>query len=168
MGLSYVLEVPADTRVWLEDPGWIPPPKSGRGSRSSGKFDPLSLQELGQKARALPKAAWEEISVAEGAQGPRTYQYARERVRESHDDPPCGIVWAVYRENLDGTEPRYFLSEAPDAPLVTLAKVSAYRWPIETEIQTNKSHVGLDHSKVRSYSGWRRHLTRGWRARFSA
>ena len=35
---------------------------------------------------------------------------------------PGEVLWAVYRQNLDGSEPRYYLSNAPpDAALETLA-----------------------------------------------
>ena len=52
---------------------------------------------------------------------------------------------AVYRRNLDGSEPRYYLSNAPeDTPLETLAYEGGSRWRIETEFETEKSDVGLD------------------------
>ena len=62
---------------------------------------------------------------------------------------PGEIHWAVYRRNRDGSEPRYYLSNAPeDTPLETLAYVGGSRWRIETEFETEKSVVGL------AYLGW--------------
>ena len=52
---------------------------------------------------------------------------------------PGEIHWAVYRRNRDGSEPRYYLSNAPeDTPLETLAYVGGSRWRIETEFETEK------------------------------
>ena len=54
-------------------------------------------------------------------------------------------AWAVYRRNLDGSEPRYYLSNAPeDTMLETLAYVGGSRWRIESEFETEKGDVGLD------------------------
>jgi hypothetical protein len=66
------------------------------------------------------------------------------------------------RRNLDGSEPRYYLSNASaDTPLLTLAQVAAARWVIETEIQTAKGETGLDEYEVRSWPGWHHHITLG-------
>ncbi len=67
--------------------------------------------------------------------------------------------WAVYRRNLDGSEPRYYLSNAPeDTPLETLAYVGGSRWRIETEFETEKSDVGLDEYEARTWAGWHHHV----------
>jgi hypothetical protein len=108
----------------------------------------------------LPEAAWEAITVAEGAQGPRTYLFACERRRESREGEPGEEVGVVYRRNLDGSEARYyFTNTASDTPLEEQAWVAAARWPIETEIECNKSQVGLDEYEVRSWQGWNHHIT---------
>ncbi len=98
--------------------------------------------------------------MAEGAQGPRTYQFAALRVWESRDGLPGRACWLLLRRNLDGSEARYYLSNAPeDTPLLTLAQVAAARWTIETEFETAKGETGLDEYEVRSWAGWHHHLT---------
>ena len=68
-------------------------------------------------------------------------------------------AWAVYRRNLDGSEPRYSLSNAAeDTMLETLACVGGSRWLIETEFQTEKGDVGLDEYETRSWAGWHHHF----------
>ena len=70
------------------------------------------------------------------------------------------MLWAVYRQNLDGSQPRYYFSNAPeDTPLETLARVGGSRWPIETEFETEKSDVGLDEYETRTWAGWHHHIT---------
>ena len=97
--------------------------------------------------------------VAEGSQGPRSYRFSAQRVRPTSRRKPGEIHWAIYRRNLDGSEPRYYLSNAPeDTPLETLAYVGGSRWRIETEFETEKSDVGLDEYETRTWAGWHHHV----------
>ena len=112
-----------------------------------------------QRSDELPEEAWREITVAEGSQGPRSYLFSAQRVRPTSRRKPGEIHWAVYRRNLDGSEPRYYLSNAPeDTPLETLAYVGGSRWRIETEFETEKSDVGLDEYETRTWAGWHHHV----------
>ena len=107
----------------------------------------------------LPQEAWREITVAQGSQGPRVYQFSAQRVRATRKHKPGEEVWAVWRRNLDDSEPRYYLSNAPeDTTLETLAYVGGSRWHIETEFQTDKGDVGLDEYETRSWAGWHHHI----------
>ena len=73
---------------------------------------------------------------------------------------PGEVHWALCRRNLDGSGPRYYLSNATeDTPLETLAYVGGSRWRIETEFETGKSDVGLDEYETRSWAGWHHYIT---------
>jgi SRSO17 transposase len=164
-GWQYVLDVPETTPVFTQPAQTVVPPWSGRGRvptkprLAPGAPSPQTVQAGGA---GLEPTAWQELTVAEGAQGPRTYQFAALRVWESRDGLPGRACWLVLRRNLDGSEPRYYLSNAPaDTPLLTLAQVAAARWVIETEIQTAKGETGLDEYEVRSWPGWHHHITLG-------
>ena len=140
LGLLYVLEVPHIQPVW-----------SVCGTQGA------SVRE---RAAALPVDAWQPQTIAEGEKGPRTYLFAYERVRESCEGKPSKATWLIHRKNLDGSEARYYFSNAPPStPLPTLARVSGARWPIETEFEAGKSHVGMDEYEVRSWAGWNHHMT---------
>ena len=94
-----------------------------------------------------------------GSQGPRVYRYNAQRVRVTQQRRPGEVLWAVYRQNTDGSEPRYYLSNAPeDTSLETLAHVGGSRWRIETEFETEKSDVGLDEYETRTWAGWHHHI----------
>jgi len=162
-GWRYVLDVPATTPVFTQPAPTVVPPWSGRGRKPTklqlapGAPPPQTVQAV---AASLPPTAWQDVTVAEGAQGPRTYQFVALRVWESRDGLPGRACWLLLRRNLDGSEPRYYLSNAPDdTPLLTLAQVAAARWVIETEIQTAKGETGLDEYEVRSWPGWHHHIT---------
>ena len=112
-----------------------------------------------ERGDELPEDAWREIRVAQGSQDPRNYLFSAQRVRPTSRRKPGEMHWAVYRRNLDGTEPRYYPSNAPeDTPLEALAYVGGSRWRIETEFETEKSDVGLDEYETRTWAGWHHHV----------
>jgi SRSO17 transposase len=162
-GWRYVLDVPQTTPVFTQPAPVEVPPWSGRGRQPTvPRLAPTAPppQSVAAVAASLPPTAWQELTVAEGAQGPRTYQFVALRVWESRDGLPGRACWLLLRRNVDGTEPRYYLSNAPaDTPLLTLAQVVATRWVIETEFETAKGETGLDEYEVRSWAGWHHHIT---------
>ena len=94
-----------------------------------------------------------------GKPGAEELYVGAQRVRATRKGKPGEEAWAVYRRNLDGSEPRYYLSNAPeDTPLETLAYVGGSRWPIETEFETEKGDVGLDEYETRTWAGWHHHV----------
>ena len=97
--------------------------------------------------------------MAEGSQDPRSYLFSAQRVRPTSRRKPGEIHCAIYRRNLDGSEPRYYLSNAPeDTLLETLAYVGGPRWRVVTEFETAKSDVGLDEYETRTWAGWHHHV----------
>ncbi len=97
--------------------------------------------------------------MAQGSQGPRTYRFSAQRVRATRRRKPGEELWAVWRRNRDGSEPRYYRSNAPeDTTLETLAYVGGSRWRIEMEFETEKGDVGLDEYETRSWAGWHHHI----------
>ena len=131
-------------RSGLPGPGWAPQAQAGEWTEADHDLSADDLQE----------EAWREITVAEGSQGPRSYMFSAQ-VRPTCRRKPGEIHWAIYRRNLDGSEPRYYLSNATeDTPLETLAYVGGSRWRIETEFETEKSDVGLDEYETRTWAGW--------------
>ena len=85
--------------------------------------------------------------------------FSAQRVRVTCKGKPGEEPWAVYRRNLDGSEPRYYLSNAPeDTILETLAYVGGSRWRIESEFETEKGDVGLGEYETRSWAGWHHHI----------
>ena len=160
LGMRYVLDVPANTPVWPLEPTWTSTEYQGSGRPRKPKLRDGQRRTMEQRGDELPDGAWREITVAQGSQGPRTYQFSAQRVRVTRKGKPGEEIWALYRRNLDGSEPRYYLSNAPaDTPLETLAYMGGSRWRIETEFQTEKGDVGLDEYETRSWAGWHHHMT---------
>ena len=131
----------------------------GFGRPRKPKLRPGQRRTMEQRGDELPDEAWREITVAQGSQGPRTYRFSAQRVRATRRRKPGEELWAVWRRNLDGSEPRYYLSNAPEGTtLETLAYVGGSRWRIETEFETEKGDVGLDEYETRSWAGWHHHI----------
>jgi SRSO17 transposase len=162
-GWRYMLEVPSITPVFTQASQVAVPAWAGRGRKPTqpqlvaGEPGPQSVQAV---AASLPAAEWHDLTVAEGAQGPRIHQFAALPVWESRDGLPGRACWLVLRRDLDGSEAKYYLSNAPaETSLLQLAQVAAMRWPVETEFQTEKGETGLDEYEVRTWLGWQHHIT---------
>ena len=147
----YVLDVPSGFTVWPPEPAWTSAEYQGFGRNPGCETVSAGPWSRATSCRRRP-------GVYEGSQGPRSYLLSAQRVRPTSRRKPGEIHWAVYRRNRDGSEPRYYLSNAPeDTPLETLAYVGGSRWRIETEFETEKSDVGLDEYETRTWAGWHHH-----------
>ena len=109
LGMRYVLDVPGG------NPAWTSPEYPGFGRPRKPKLRPGQRRTMEQRGDELPDEAWREITVAQGSQGPRTYRFSAQRVRATRRRKPGEELWAVWRRNLDGSEPRYYLSTLPRA-----------------------------------------------------
>ncbi len=164
LGRWYVLDSSADARVWLHEPQVIPPEQRPRPRRGRPCTRPLVVGEasrVDEVVAALPAAAWRRLTVAEGSQGPRVYEYAEVWVWFSEEGLPGPRERLLARRSL-GREPelKYHRANAPaDVPLLKLARVRATRWTIEEDIQSAKGGCGLDEYETRGWVGWHHHTT---------
>ena len=107
----------------------------------------------------LPTAGWERLSAGAGAKGPREYEWLRLPIGSGLQEP--GRRWLLVRRSLAApTELTAYVVFAPvGTALETLVEVAGTRWTVESDFQTTKGEVGLDHYEVRSWIGWYRHIT---------
>jgi SRSO17 transposase len=158
----YVLDSSADARVWAAEPRVIPAEERPRPRRGRPCTQPLVVGEpkrVDEVVAALPAAAWRRLTVAEGSQGPRVYEYAEVWAWFSEEGLPGPRERLLVRRSL-GQEPelKYHRSNAPAAvPLLKLARVRATRWTIEEDIKSAKGQCGLDEYETRGWSGWHHH-----------
>jgi SRSO17 transposase len=162
-GLYYVFEVRSNEWVFTTQAVSAVPAWSGKGRKPvrarlvDGSAGPQTVATL---AAGVKQEQWQSLTVAEGAQGPRRYQFYRQRVWECRDGLPRRECWLLLRRNLDGSELKYCLSNAPQtSTLLQLGQVGAMRWNIETEFELTKSEAGLVEYEVRSWDGWYHHMT---------
>ncbi len=161
-GRWYVFDVRSTERVFTVQPVPAVPAWSGRGRkpqkprRAAASAPPQTVAAV---AGTVPARAWQTLTVAEGAQGPRRYQFWRKRVWEGRANLPGRECWLLLRRKLEGSDLKYALSNAPRATsLLRRGQVEAQRRPIETEFEIGKSAVGLVEYEVRSWAGRYHHL----------
>jgi SRSO17 transposase len=103
---------------------------------------------------------WTRLSAGEGSKGPRVYDWAWGRIRESAVQPGWLEWWVARRSLSDPTDFAYYLACAPaSTTLPTLVAVAGTRWAVEESLETAKGEVGLDQYEVRKWTGWYRHIT---------
>jgi SRSO17 transposase len=158
----YVVDTSADARVWTEEPQVIPAAKRPRPKRGRPPTQPQvvgTARRVDEVVTALPATAWRRVSVGEGSQGPRLYEYAEVGVWFREESLPGPRERLVVRRSLGQTpELKYHRSNAPDAiPLEKVALVRGYRWTIEEDIQVGKGECGLDEYETRGWVGWHHH-----------
>jgi len=162
--LTYLAEVPHDTRVWRVRPQTAIPPAKRRGRRPRrvrlcpGEAPSVRVDEL---ATQVPRSAWRRRVIKEGAKGPIIAEFARVRAVAVREGLPGPAVWVVFRRSVGATpELKTYLSNASVVtPLGTLVRLSGMRWPVESAIEECKGEVGMDQYEVRGWRGWHHHLT---------
>jgi SRSO17 transposase len=140
-GQAFVLAVSCQQRLWVD---------LGRGLRQE-RVDAI--------ADSVAKRHWFRHSVAEGAKGPRVYDWAAGRLGRPDDQ---GLVkWLLIRRSIEDPQERaYYLCAAPaEATAADLAEAAGMRWAIESCFETAKQETGLDEYEVRNWEGWYRHIT---------
>jgi hypothetical protein len=162
LGKWYVLDSSADARIWTIEPQVIPPERRPRPARGRPPAQPLVVgdaRRVDEVVAALPADARRRLTVAEGSQGPRVYEYAEVWVWFSEEGLPGPRERLLVRRSL-GQEPelKYHRSNAPaGVALLKLAQVRATRWTIEEDIKSGKGQCGLDEYEARGWSGWHHH-----------
>lgn len=145
----YVLDVSSEARVWLRCPKRL---RSGKAEER-----PMTVAEAMNR---LPAGAWKRVTVAEGSQGPRVYDYAEMIAWFSEEGFPTPTFERLLIRRSLGQEPelKYQRSNAPlQVKLQRLAEVGGSRWTIEQDFQAGKGECGLDEYETRGWIGWHHH-----------
>ena len=140
--LRYVVGVTSTQSLWVWDQG-------------APRQRPIRdvVQQVASKG-------WARLSAGDGAKGPRVYDWAWGKVRESAVQAGWVEWWGARRSLRDPTDIAYYLACAPAATtLQRLVEVAGTRWAVEESLETAKGEVGLDQYEVRKWTGWYRHIT---------
>ncbi len=145
----YVLDVSSKARVWLRRP------KRLRSGKAQSRPIPVA-----EAIRRVPAKAWKRMTVAEGSQGPRVYDYTEMLVWFSEEGVPTPTFERLLIRRSLGQEPevKFQRSNAPmQIKLKQLAEVGGSRWTIEQDFQAAKGECGLDEYETRGWTGWHHH-----------
>ena len=158
LGKLYVLDASSHMHAWTEDPHRRAAADEGPGRpRTRPSTKPRPLPAI---AATLPASAWKRVAVAEGSQGPRTYEYAEITVWFSVERKPAARPERLLvRRSLDQEpEMKFQRSNAPaSVPLAEVAAAGGCRWSVEQDFQAGKGECGLDEYETRGWVGWHHH-----------
>ncbi len=145
----YVLDISSEMRVWLRCPKRL---RSGKAEER-----PITVVEA---MKRVPAGAWKKMTVAEGSQGPRVYEYAEMFAWFSEEGRPTPTFERLlFRRSIgQEAEVKFQRSNAPpQIKLQRLAEAGGSRWTIEQDFQTGKGECGLDEYETRGWVGWHHH-----------
>ncbi|WP_372495892.1 IS701 family transposase [Kitasatospora humi] len=145
--VRYVLAIPKDEALPLPD---------GRTRQA-------------RELRALvPEEAFERRACADGAKGPRDYDWASVQLAPTIQGLERHLL--IRRSTVPNKKDKktgqlirevaYFLCHAqPDVTRAELVTAAGRRWMVEESFQVAKGQVGLDEHEVRKWCSWYRHTT---------
>jgi SRSO17 transposase len=143
---TYVLDVPCNTLVREIDPG-----------RGRGPFERLEVWAARQ-----PAGRWKTLTIGDGEKGPQRVRALKRRLQTKDEDGRVGPAETAIVIQTLGKEGRtnYAVSNARrDEKLARLVRAKLERHRVEEDLEAGNQEVGLDHYEVRSWVGWRHHMT---------
>jgi len=153
-GIEYYADVPADTQVYLCQPGLVYP-KTKRGKRS--KRPKIATRPY--EVRSLLDSQylrWQQITIRPNERGILTAEFTRLPVWTLYNQT-VRREWLLIR--LDEGRITYTLSNAAwDTPLTTMAWRKSHRYFIERSNQNAKSELGWDEFQAIKYRAWQHQL----------
>ncbi len=168
-GLLYMVEVPADTPVYLTPPAFGVPAKAA-GTKGRGFTQPRLLDATlpvpASQVALLPDTDFVGVPVREAERGLLADAFAVRRVWTVRQGQ-LATEWLVIRrhqrqQGAGSTTKRkisYALSNAPaDTPLARLAHLKCLRYGIECANREAKSDLGWDDFRAQKYRAWEHHL----------
>ena len=163
----FFAEIPRDKQAWLRRPKLVPPQVHASTGRPPTRTHLAPNAPPAQRVDAIAvqqrPTNWQRFIIHEGSKGPLEVEILARRVVMADEELPGREEWLVVRrpvEDLVVKHWKFYRSNAPaDTQLPTLARMTAWRWPVESVIEECKGELGLDHYEVRGWVGWHHHTT---------
>jgi len=161
--ITYIADIPCDTRVWLNLPKTEVPKKKGKRGRNPtckqvahGEPDPIKVQKL---ADQLDASEFHRVFLRETERKEMWCQMACLRVYPVQDKLPGRETWLIIRKDEGENTTKYQFSNAPvDTTLERLGQMSCSRYWIERAFQDGKGIAGMADYQVRGWTGWHHHM----------
>lgn len=160
LGVTYMADIPIDTRVYLSPPVvGIPDKISGTGGRPPSRRtilsgeDPIEVRSL----VAQEKIEWQTVNIRQTERGELCYRCAALRVWTLTSDVHLREEWLFIREEHDGTFTFSLSNAAAATSIEQLALWRSLRYFAERTFQDAKSEAGWDELVARKYRAWMHH-----------
>ncbi|MDG3003212.1 IS701 family transposase [Paludisphaera mucosa] len=151
----YALDVPCNTTVRDLERRRPPRKRAGVGRKRETPFVRADAW-----AASRSESRWERIEVRDGEKGPLVVDAMTARVRTRQEgrvgpEERLVVIRVVGESRID-----YALTDAgPEVPLAEVVRAQRRRHRIEEMFEAGNGEAGLDHYEVRSWVGWRHHMT---------
>ena len=159
-GLPYLVEVPADTQVFLTPPRAVarqvkrgPKRRTPAAAGPVWQGTPLPVSAVAQRA----DTAWQSIAVRPTERGVLADPFAARPVWTVREGTLAAELLVMRRE-AHGRETYALSNGAPTTPLAQLAARKCQRYFVERAIQDAKSEAGWDELEAQKYRAWEHHL----------
>ena len=160
----YFAEIPCSICAWTEQPKMkLPVKKSKKGRRPTKLYAEPAAKRVDSLAFLLEPKQWRRAIIHEGSKGPMQVDIAVIPAIYSEDKLPGNNEWLIIRRKSSEQPIKNWKFYRCNAPANTLweelARLTAWRWPIESTFEECKGELGMDHYEVRNWRGWHHHIT---------
>ena len=157
---TFFIDVPSDFSVYLK-PFQPEPPKSGKLGRPSQSYRTREPKQEARRLKVLADATQAAVVTGRATtRGPlklRAWQ-CEVYVWDPAHSTPLRLTLLV-SENLDGTERKYTLTNAPERTSLTrLVSQQRQRYWVERVFEDAKGTCGMADYQVQKWSGWHHHM----------
>jgi len=154
--IEYYADVPANTRVYLDEPQLgIPQNKRGKKAKQARVLSPKAYRV--DQLRQQHTTHWQTIDVRPSERGFVRHEFAVQRVWTVGDALRVREELLLIRR--DGEKCTYTLSNAPcHTPIDVLARRKSQRFFVERSIQDAKSEIGWDEFQATKWLAWEHQL----------
>lgn len=144
-GVTFVLDVHCDQRIYLVDPGTEDSPQSVR---------------VDVWANSQPQTAWQQVCLRHSTQGPLQVEALHVRVWVLEGQESEARCWhLILTREVGGNTIKYSLSNASaETSLERLAYMQRQRYWVERIFQDAKNEAGMDEYQARSWMAWYHHM----------
>jgi SRSO17 transposase len=162
-GMTFVLDVPASYTIYEHDPcpSLAAPSERGR-RRHKDKYVTQELpvdvrQWLGQQ----DDSDWQNKKIRKGTKGSICARVLCRQVWIWDGKSPQANRWRlIVRKNLDGSELRFSISNAPsNVSSKRLAYMQSQRHFVERAFQDAKTELGMAEYQTRAWESWHKHMS---------
>jgi SRSO17 transposase len=156
--IPYIVDVPHDYPVYLEQPEvGIPPRQSGRGPAPTKCQVLNGVESVPAECLVGEHVIWQTLQLRQGERGTVEVTCWATRVWTISDDWQVREEWLVVHR-LSDEKMHYSLSNAaPDAPLLAMMQWRGQRYFVERTFQDEKSELGWDELVAQKYRAWQHH-----------
>ena len=161
--ITYIADIPFDTRVWLKLPKKEIPKKKGKLGRNptreqvvSDEPDPITVQKLANK---LDASEYHHVFLRDSERKEMWCHIACLRVYPVQDELPGKETWLIIRKDEAENTTKYQFSNVPlDTTPKRFGQMSCSRYWIERAFEDGKGIAGMADYQIRGWTGWHHHM----------